>query len=142
VIDALYKIHSNQPRIHIETKKIMASVFGRISRNYDIYLAGYESQAAGSTPSGDLNWKADLELVTKQIFDLLTLIYPAEDIVKAYQNILLGTRKSFDSSLELLDNVLDPDLKLLIFPIIEDLPPEYKVRQLRRLRRGLDKRLN
>jgi ATP:ADP antiporter, AAA family len=142
VIDALYKIHSNQPRIHIETKKIMASVFVRISRNYDIYLAGYESQLAGCSPGRDLDWKADLDLATKQIFDLLTLIYPSEDIVKAYQNILLGTRKSFDSSLELLDNVLDSDLKLLLFPIIDDLPPEHKARQLRRLRRSLDKRLS
>jgi uncharacterized hydantoinase/oxoprolinase family protein len=84
----------------------------------------------------------ELDLATKQIFDLLSLVYPTEDIVKAYQNILQGTGKSFDSSLELLDNVLDADLKELLFPIIDDIPPEYKAEQLRRLRRSLDKHLS
>ena len=79
--------------------------------------------------------------LTRQIFDLLTLIYPSEDIIRAYQNIQQGTQKSFDSSLELLDNVLDRDLKLFLFPIIEDLPPEYKARRLRRLRGSLNRYL-
>jgi hypothetical protein len=89
-----------------------------------------------------MSWKADLERATKQVFDLLTLVYPAEDIVKAYQNIQQGTRKSIDSSLELLDNVLDRDLKQLLFSLMEELQLEYKAGQLRKLRQSLEKRLN
>jgi hypothetical protein len=142
VIDALYQIHSDQPRIQIRKKIITDAVYTRIGRIYDIYLAGYGGQLSGNSSALGLNWKMELDLATKQIFDLLSLVYPTEDIVKAYQNILQGTGKSFDSSLELLDNVLDADLKELLFPIIDDIPPEYKAEQLRRLRRSLDKHLS
>jgi hypothetical protein len=76
----------------------------------------------------------------KCIFDLLCLIYPSEDIVKAYQNICQGTRKSIDYSLELLDNVVRKDIKEFLFPLIEDLPPEERIRRCRKLYRALEKK--
>jgi hypothetical protein len=61
--------------------------------------------------------------------------------VKAYQNILQGTRKKVEDSLELLDNILDREIKLFLFPIVEDLPPEEKIRHLKKLIKGLDQKL-
>jgi hypothetical protein len=142
VIDALYKIHSNQPQIHLKKRRIITAVFGRINGSYEIFLSACDKQSAGIPSISDMSWKADLERATKQVFDLLTLVYPAEDIVKAYQNIQQGTRKSIDSSLELLDNVLDRDLKQLLFSLMEELQLEYKAGQLRKLRQSLEKRLN
>ena len=52
-----------------------------------------------------------------------------------------GPHRSVDYSLELLDNVLDRDIKLFLFPIIEDLPPEEKTRRLKKLAMSLDQRL-
>jgi hypothetical protein len=46
----------------------------------------------------------------KQIFELLGLVYPQESIVMAYQNILAGTKKALDYSVELLDNILKREL--------------------------------
>jgi hypothetical protein len=141
LIDALYKIRSNRPKIHFKKKRIMAIVFSLIKRSYAVYLAGVENQSPGGLPASAQEWKPILDLKIKRIFDLLTLIYPAEDIVKAYQNILQGTRRSVDYSLELLDNVLDRDFKLFLFPIIEDLPPNEKARRLKKLDKSLGQRL-
>jgi hypothetical protein len=138
LIDALYKIRSNRPRIHFKKKKIMAVVFSLIDKSYSVYLAGVDDQSVAGSPASAQDWKPILSIKIKRIFDLLTLIYQSEDIVKAYQNILQGTKRSVDYSLELLDNILDRDLKLFLFPIIEDLPPEEKARRLRKLAKSLN----
>jgi ATP:ADP antiporter, AAA family len=141
LIDALYKIRSKWPKMRFNRKKIMAAVFSMISKSYAVYLAGIENQSPDNPSASARDWKPVLDLKIKRTFDLLTLIYPSEDIIKAYQNILQGTRNSVDYSLELLDNVLDRELKLLLFPIIEDLPPEEKARRLRKLEKSLEQRL-
>jgi AAA family ATP:ADP antiporter len=142
LIEALYRIRSNRSSVRFKKKRIMRIVFSLIAQSYAIYLAGIENQSPESLPAHPKNWEPVSDLKTKRIFDLLTLMYPAEDIVKAYQNMLQGTRKSVDYSLELLDNVLDRDLKFFLFPIIEDLPPEEKAGRLRRLSKGLAQRLS
>ena len=83
--------------------------------------------------------KSTLDRRIKGIFDLLSLIYPSEEIVKACQNIFQGTRASVDYSLELLDNILNREFKALLFPLVEDLPLEEKVRRLRKLKKDLDR---
>ncbi|MEN6312504.1 MAG: hypothetical protein ABFD80_13325, partial [Acidobacteriota bacterium] len=103
-----------------------------LRKNYERILAADPSAAAGPEV------QAAVGLGVKRIFDLLALVHPSEDIVKAYQNILQGSKKSGDYSLELLDNLLDRDLKAWLLPLIEDLPAEERLRRLRRLARGLD----
>jgi AAA family ATP:ADP antiporter len=136
--DALYKIRSNQPRVHFKAAKIRAAILSLIRKNYEALLAGSGGLPDAEPPSvSGRDMKAALDLRTKRIFDLLALIYPLEDIVKAYQNILQGTKKSGDYSLELLDNILDRDLKTYLSPLLEDLPPEERTRRLKKLARGL-----
>jgi AAA family ATP:ADP antiporter len=141
VIEALYRIRSNQPRIHFKKKNIMAAVLRLIRRNYEAYLAAAENGSDGGPGDPGPGGQAVIDLRTKRIFDLLTLIFPPEDIIKAYQNILQGTKKSVDFSLELLDNILGRDLKTYLFPLIEDLPPEERSRRLEKLTRTLGVRL-
>jgi hypothetical protein len=45
----------------------------------------------------------------------------------------LGTAASADSSLALLDNLLDPEVRAELFPLIENLPEEERIRRLTRL---------
>ncbi len=138
LIDALYKIRSSQPKVRFKPAKIRAAILSLIKKNYEALLAEGEGRPGGeSRPSPGPNMKAVLDLRTKRIFDLLALIHPPEDIVKAYQNILQGSKKSGDYSLELLDNILDRDLKTYLSPLIEDLPPEERIRRLKKLIGGL-----
>ncbi len=97
-----------------------------------LQAAGSESASGPEGRHEGQKAQALLDLRIKRIFDLLALIYPQEDIIKAYQNILQGTRKCVDYSLELLDNILDRGLKELLFPLIEDLPLEEKARRLKK----------
>jgi len=133
VVDALYKIRQDQPDLRFKEKRIKAAVMSLARRCGALII----TRAAGGPEAGtDIEEaQALMDRWIKRIFDLLTLIYPAEDIVKAYQNILQGTSKSVDYSLELLDNILPRDLNVLLFPLIEDLPAEEKARRLKKARR-------
>jgi AAA family ATP:ADP antiporter len=140
IIEALYKMRFSHPDIRFKKKAILNVVYSQISKIYAIYLAGPKTGQDESSSNSPRVLEPALNLKIKQLFDLFTLIYPSEDIVKAYQNISQGTRKSFDYSLELLDNVLDRDLKPFLFPIIEDLPPDERILRLKRLARNLAQR--
>ncbi len=72
----------------------------------------------------------------KHVFELLALIYPPENIMKAYQNLSGGTAAY---SIELLDNILRKDIREFLLPIIDEIPFEDKVKKCRRLIKGLEK---
>ena len=55
------------------------------------------------------------------VFKLLGLVYDHEDIFRAYQNLLQGTRDATAYALELLDQIAAPEIKAKLFPRIERL---------------------
>ena len=130
IIEALYRIRSERPQIVFRAKRIVPAVLAQVRSAYRALLETGPGPASGGSLAFRIKWT----------FDLLSLIYPADDIVKAYQNICRGTPKSIDYSLELLDNVLSNELKEFIFPLIENLPPEEKARRCGKLLRPLEER--
>jgi hypothetical protein len=66
------------------------------------------------------------------MFELLSLVYPREDVVRAYQNVREGSKQSTDYALELLEQVLPRDVREAVLPLLEDLPVEEKARRFRR----------
>jgi len=131
IIESLYRIRSERPDVVFREKRIVPAVLAQIRSAYRALLEGVPGQASGGRLAFRIKW----------VFELLCLIYPAEDIVKAYQNICRGTRKSIDYSLELLDNVVASELKEFLFPLVEDLPPDEKARRCGKLIRPLEKKV-
>ncbi len=140
IIEALYILKSGQPDLRFKVKKVMREILCLIRKCYLLLL---EPGEEGSAAQGvlDSRLKARLDLRIKKIFELLTLAYPPKDIDKAYQNIYKGTKASVDYSLALLDNILDKDLKAFLFPLIENLPVEERIRRLTKLRHSLENKL-
>jgi hypothetical protein len=71
------------------------------------------------------------------IFRLLGLIYPHEDIFKAFQNIQVGTKDTVAYAVELLDNMLEKGIKEAVLPLVEDLSQKEKVKACLALREDL-----
>lgn len=137
LVQALREIRLEFPDVQFREKKISDVILSLIRTNYAALLS-VPGGPAGEGGGYDLpQGKAAVDLRTKRIFDLLTLVHPPDDIIKAYQNILQGTKKSVDSSLELLDNILDRTTKTYLFPLIEDLPAEERAHRLKKLAKGL-----
>ena len=136
LVEALYKIRADRAQVRFRKKSVQPEVLFLIRNGYDIALAPPGPAGGGEEAAAPVSQaRAALDLKLKRVFDLLTLIHPPEDIVKAYQNILQGTRKSVDYSLQLLDNLLDRELKAVLFPLIEDLPPEERAQRLKKAMR-------
>ncbi len=79
--------------------------------------------------------KRPLGRIFKQVFDLLSLVYPHGDIVRAWQNYTRGERRAVDYSLDLLEHLLRREDKDLVLPLLEEAPVEEKARRCRELRR-------
>jgi ATP:ADP antiporter, AAA family len=126
LIDALYKIRADRPEVRFREGELRPELHLLIRNACDLVL---------SHPGPPESVQAQLDIRIRRIFDLLTLMYPREDIVNDYQNILQGTPKSVDYSLEHLDNLLDREAKELLFPLIEDLPAGERALHLKKARR-------
>ena len=135
--EALYKIRAERPDVHFHVKSVRPAILSLVRKNYEAYLAADVTGAGGVQDAPGPEKTAPIDLRTKRIFDLLTLIYPAESIVRAYQNIHHGAGKSRDHAITLLENILDRELMQLLSPLIEDHEPAERVRRLRKLARSL-----
>jgi AAA family ATP:ADP antiporter len=123
LIDALYRLRADCPEIRFREKDLRPELHHLIREACDLVL---------DPPGPPDEVKALLVIRIRRVFDLLTLMYPREDIVNDYQNILQGTSRSADYSLEHLDNLLDREDKELLFPLLEDLPAEERAQRLKK----------
>jgi len=71
------------------------------------------------------------------IFKLLGLVYPRDDIAKAYQNMRTGTKDSVAYAIELLDNILEKEMRDAVIPLIEDVSLEERVKRCLHIMRTL-----
>jgi AAA family ATP:ADP antiporter len=126
LIDALDKIRAERPDVRFREKTVRAEIL-HFLRCCGVLVLG--------PPADPAEARAVLEIRIKRVFDLLTLLYPREDIVKAYQNILQGTAKSASYSLEHLDTLLDRDIKPLLMPLLEELPDGERAARVRKAMR-------
>jgi AAA family ATP:ADP antiporter len=129
IIAALYRMRVDNPRIVFRRKRIVPEVLSEIRKGYEIVIEG----GSGEECEGRLGARI------KAVFDLLSLICPVEDIVKAYQNISQGTRRSVDFSLELLDNIVGKEIREFLAPLLEELSPGERARRCRKVLPSLEK---
>ncbi len=132
IIDALEKIRTEDPHVRFSPSMIKARIFTEVKSLCQNLLGAPEQEARREKKDADSEEKRRAEL-TWNIFKLLGLIYPQQDMVKAYQNLKTGTKDSVAYALELLDNVLEKDIREAIFPVVEDVPTEERVRRCRAL---------
>jgi len=139
IIEAMHKMKSNDPQIHFQEKITLSEVIQKIKECYLILIEMHDLKAGKKEAFLATDLENRLARSLKHIFELLGLIYPQEDVIKAYQNICVGTKKAIDYSIELLDNMLKKEIKEVLLPLIDDIPFEDKVRKCRKLLKTLEK---
>lgn len=139
IIESMYKIRSKNPQIHFQENIVADEIVQKIKKSYLILIELHDLKSDKKKVSLVPDLENNLARSLKQIFELLSLIYPQEDIIKAYQNICAGTKKAIDYSVELLDSMLKKEIKEFLMPLIEDLPFEDKVRRCKKMLKTLEK---
>jgi len=113
-------------------------------------LARLSAEASGTAaPAGDAVFPTiglfELERarVRERIFRLLGLIYPPEDIYRAFLGLNSSERDVRATAIEFLDNLLESGLKKRLLPVIDDeVPIEDKLRAIGLRSLGLEQQIN
>ena len=133
IIDALDRIRSEKLDIKFSEKIVKTKLSKEIKKYYQELINFCDSKFKGEIEEMSEDLKNYLSIFLMNIFKLLSLIYPHEDISKAYQNINIGSKESMAYAIELLDNTLKKEMRAVIFPLIEDHPIEEIGKKCRRL---------
>jgi AAA family ATP:ADP antiporter len=139
IIDALDRIRSEKPAIHISPNITKNETLSLIKRYCKTFLELQELKTGKKDIELRDQLQKQLNTHFMDIFKLLGLFYPHEDITKAYQNIERGTKDSMAYATEMLDNTLSKDLRDVLLPLIEDLSPQERARRFQHILKSFPK---
>lgn len=140
ILDVLGRLRTEHGKIPLSTAAARRKTFALIERfcRGFIDLRGEGPEAEDAKPRSDR--AKDLEITFINIFRVLGLYYPQEDIRRAYQNITSGTRHSVAHAIEWLDNALDKELHDCLLPLVDDLSLTEKTARFRKILDSLPER--
>jgi len=136
IIDALDRIRTQEGDVQLPARVAKRKVISLVHRYCRAFLDLQELGPGADNEAARLRMERELETLFADIFKLLGLFYPQEEIRKAYQNIKTGTRNSIAYAVELLDNTLKRDLRDIILPLVEDSSPSEKQRMFQKILRN------
>jgi AAA family ATP:ADP antiporter len=137
IVDALDRVRAEKVDIHFPPKLVRRKISLVIKRYCQVYIdlmsLGFDEQ---NTEKGrHLQKRQTVDF--SNIFKLLGLYYPHEDIVKASQNLQTGTKDAVAYAIELLDNTLHKEMKDAILPLVEDMSPAERQRTFQKILKNL-----
>jgi CRP-like cAMP-binding protein/HEAT repeat protein len=132
LLTAIAELHRECPELTFDRKPIETLVL-RQAKTYFTWLSLYhnlfvtEEHPADSLLAQALREKMDRAV--DRIYVLLGLLYPWQDVGAARWAIQRGDVKARSSALEYLDNLLTGPVRKRVLPVLEDTPPDEKVRR-------------
>jgi len=129
VIDAMDRIRSEKPDIQFNTKHLKKKTIQEIRNHCQDILEFHNLKRKSREEKKIIHLERKFTESLMNIFKLLGLVYPREDIAKAYQNIRTGTKDSVAYAIELLDNILEKEMRDAVIPLIEDISLEERVKR-------------
>jgi hypothetical protein len=139
VIEALFKLRTKDPELRFLQSHVEHKLLFVIKKSYLLLIEMHSLMMDDRKAHLVSDLEIDLARSLKHIFELLSLVYPHEDILKAYQNISSGEKESVDYSCELLDNILNKHLRDYIFPLIEDISFDEKVKRCKKMLKEMER---
>ncbi len=137
IVDALDRIRSEKTDIHFPVPLTQKATLSIIKKYCQSFIDLYRLDPSAINTEQKKHTENKLTIYFWDIFRLLGLYYPHEDIVKARQNIKTGTPNSVAYAIELLDNTLKKEMKDYMIPLVEDLAPEQKLKKFQRMLKNL-----
>ncbi len=137
VIDALDRIRSENPGIQFNTRQIKKKITQEINNHCQDILEFHNLKRKKREEGKIKQLERKFTESLMNIFKLLGLVYPRDDIAKAYQNMRTGTKDSVAYAIELLDNILEKEMRDAVIPLIEDVSLEERVKRCLHIMRTL-----
>ena len=138
IIDALDRLRSENTEVPLPLAVARRKTFALIKKFCQAFLQIQRLDAGEEAAKLHHRLAHGLEVDLADIFKLLGLYYPREDIRRAYQNIRTGTPASVANAVEWLDNALVKDVRDCLLPIVDDLSLTEKTTRFREILKELD----
>jgi ATP/ADP translocase len=135
IIDALDRMRSERADINFSAKLVKKATLSIIKKYCQTFIDLQNLEPHKKNKELKHRMERNLETYFMDIFKLLGLYYPHDDIQKAFQNLKTGTKETIAYAIELLDITLKKDMKEVILPLIEDLDPSEKQRRFQKILR-------
>lgn len=133
IVDALDRIRAEKTDIRFPEKSTQKVTLSIIKKYCRAFIDSQELDAAEENEEKKAHLERTLSVYFWDIFKLLGLVYPHDDIVKARQNIKTGTPHSVAYAIELLDNTLRKEIKDKVILLVEDMPPDQRQQKFKRM---------
>jgi HEAT repeat protein len=120
IISALNKLHNLHPDIKTDSQMLEMVLAAEILGHYRSYqiLDKFGGEDGGEDPvARALTESMQQEL--ERIFRLVALLYPRLDVHSAYLGLQSKNVSVYDNALEFLDNVLKPQLREMLVPLLD-----------------------
>lgn len=127
VIAALNKLRRLHPEVQLDRKLIELLLAAEIAghyRSHQVLAAVAESLPAGDAVMVAMRQSMDHEL--ERIFRLMSLLFPEAQLQDAYVGLRSDNPIIRANALEFLDNVLEPQLRHLVVPLLD---PQTSLRE-------------
>jgi AAA family ATP:ADP antiporter len=120
VIASLNKLHDMHPEVHIDAQLVELVLAAEIAGHYRSYqvLGPLREQLKDDDP-GLEGFRRSMDQELERIFRLMGLLVPGPGLHDAYVGVRSGNPTVRENALEYLDNVLKPDLRRLLLPLID-----------------------
>lgn len=129
IIDGLDRIRTVNTEIRFSEEVIKSKIYGEILSYCQNLVASSQLKREEEKQEINQKWEKVQAHILENIFKLLGLIYPHEDIAKACQNLKAGTKDSVAYAIELLDTTLEREIRDIVFPLVEDLSLEERLKR-------------
>lgn len=119
-ISALNKLYQVHPEIERDTQMIETVVAAEIMGHYRSYqILGTLGDDVPKDDAMSRALRESMDHEVERIFRLLGLLYPRYDLHSAYFGLQSSNAVVHDNALEFLDNVLQPQLRHILVPLLD-----------------------
>jgi AAA family ATP:ADP antiporter len=135
VISALNKLRRLHPEIETDSQTLETVLAAEILGHYRSYQI-LDKLGTGEAEQDRIvrALKESMEQELERIFRLLGLLYPHLDVHSAYLGLQSKNVSVYDNALEFLDNVLKPQLREMLVPLLDGkITPHERARLSERL---------
>lgn len=120
IISALNKLRQTHADYDLDVQMVETGLVAEIMGHYRSYeILGTLGRTANADDPVTRGLRESMNQELERIFRLLQLLFPVHDIHSAYVGLQSRNPLIHDNALELLDNVLRPQLRSLLVPLLD-----------------------
>jgi CRP-like cAMP-binding protein len=131
-LSAAGRLHLERPDLTLNGEIIEKLVVGESRRHFEflsLYHNLFEKGGLGADTLLARALREKSERAVARIYELLALLYPVKDVAAVRWAMENGSSRQRASASEYLDNILTAPLRKALMPIVEDMPPDERVRR-------------